>query len=379
MMRILINHNAASQIQGRAPDRSAEEFHKRLPDYFRTPLIHLKKLTQKYGVGEIYLKDESHRLGLPAFKVLGASWAIWRTLADVFGIELSTWNNLEQLRAQIKLSKPFKLVSATDGNHGRAVARMGRILGLAAHIFMPAGTVEARIKAIESEGAEVTVIEGGYDEAVAYAAEEQNDNTFLIQDTSWRGYEQVTRWVIEGYSTMLWEIEDASLEKGIREPDLVIVQIGVGALAAAVTAHYKRKRGNNPRIIGVEPVNAACAMAAMKAGKVVSLTGMQDSIMAGLNCGTLADAAWPIIRQGIDCFLAIDDEWSRRAVRELYNEGIMTSESGAAGLAGLMAMLVEPEGENCRRYLNMNRDTSVLLILTEGITDPKGFRLIVDL
>lgn len=354
------------------------EFHKRLPDYFRTPLIRLPDLARQFGVGEILLKDESRRLGLPAFKILGASWAIWRTLVEYFGCELSSWNSPDELRAQLELLKPLKLVAATDGNHGRGVAMMAKILGFEAHIFVPAGTVEARIRGIESEGAEVTVVRGTYDDAVARASEEQSEGTFLIQDTSWEGYEQVNRWIIEGYSTIFREIEDALEENGIPGPDLVLVQIGVGSLAASVVAHYRRRDIDNaPRIVGVEPLNAACALAAMEAGRVVTLPGIQDSIMAGLNCGTLATVAWPIIRDGIDCFLAIGDDWSRRAMRALAREGVSTSESGAAGLAGLMALMNYPQAESCRQYLNISGKTRILLILTEGVTDPTAYHRIM--
>ena len=378
VIRVLINERVSARLQGGPPGRQAMDFHRRLPDYAPTPLISLPPIAGKLGIGEILLKDESLRLGLPAFKVLGASWALWKVLASKFSLKLSEWGAIEELKALVQSHKPLRLTTATDGNHGRGVARMAALLGLEARIFVPRGTAPARIEALQSEGAEVTVVDGSYDDAVMEASLFQDEWTLLIQDTSRQGDETVNRWIIEGYSTMFWEIEDALTERGISAPDIIIVQIGVGSLAAAVVSHFKMgNRVKHPRIIGVEPIAADCALKAVEAGEIVSLPGRQHSIMAGLNCGTIASAAFPLLRDGIDGFIAVEDEWSRRALRLLAENGFSTSESGAAGLAGLLALLEHPEAESARRHLNLSRNTRVMLLMTEGVTDPDGFRQIL--
>jgi diaminopropionate ammonia-lyase len=267
--------------------RAPLEFHRRLPEYAPTPLVDAPGLADSLGVGKVWVKDESWRLGLPAFKVLGASWAVYRALEEHSGGSLlGEWRDLAELRERIRPLLPMTLAAATDGNHGRAVARIAKLLGFGARIFVPADMVPARIEAIESEGAEVTVVYGTYDEAVARSAQEANDHCLVISDTSWPGYESVPRWVIEGYSTILWEIDDELERLGEPGPTLVVAQIGVGAFAAAVTAHYRGKDVPiRPKMLGVEPTRAACMLASVEAGRIVHLPGPHVSIMAGLNCG----------------------------------------------------------------------------------------------
>jgi diaminopropionate ammonia-lyase len=262
------------------------------------------------------------------------------------------------------------LACATDGNHGRAVARMARLLGFEARIFLPSDMAEARKQAIANEGAEVIGIDGSYDEAIACSAEEASERCLVISDTSWPGYEDVPRWVIEGYSTILWEIDDELAERGETGPDLVAVQIGVGAFAAAVVGHY-RSPGVTPRpfILGVEPTRAACAMASLEAGEIVEVPPPHDSIMAGLNCGLVSRLAWPVVSGGIDAFIAIEDDRTREAMRALAAEGIVAGECGAAGLAGLMTWRSAFGGDL--------RGKRALVISTEGATDPEAYRRII--
>jgi diaminopropionate ammonia-lyase len=273
---------------------------------------------------------------------------------------------------------PLELVTATDGNHGRAVARVAAWFGLGARIFVPAGTSEQRRTAIESEGASVIEVEGTYDEAVARAAETKGERVLIIQDTSWQGYEEVPRWVIEGYSTMLWEIEDSLARRNLAGPDLIIVQVGVGSLAAAVVSHYRREGVLPvPRIVAVEPSSAACALAAFENGRIVTVPGPHESIMAGLNCGTLATVAWPVLRAGVDCFVAVEDNRAREAMRGLAASGLVSGESGAAGLAGLLELSSNPNADAVRTRLGVNDSTRVLLISTEGATDLASYEQIV--
>jgi diaminopropionate ammonia-lyase len=247
---------------------------------------------------------------------------------------------------------------------------MARLLGLGARIFVPDGMARARIEAIRSEGAEVVVVRGTYDEAVARSAEEADGRCLVISDTSWPGYEEVPRWVIDGYSTILWEMEDELARLGEGGPTLVVVQIGVGAFAAAVTRHF-RSPGVSPRpkILGVEPARAACALASAEAGGIVHLPGPHDSIMAGLNCGSPSVVAWPVVSKGIDVFVEIEDGWAREAMRVLAGAGIVSGETGAAGLAGLLA--VAREGYPAE--LGLTEEARVLVFNCEGATDPEAY------
>jgi diaminopropionate ammonia-lyase len=269
------------------------------------------------------------------------------------------------------------LVTATDGNHGRAVAHVAALFGFAARIFVPAGTAQARIDGIASEGAIVEVVDGTYDDAVTLAAREANDHSLVISDTSWPGYEQIPQWVMEGYSTILWEIDDALGRRGERNPDLLPVQCGVGALAAAVVRHYRAGRAAQPKILSVEPLRAACMLASMEAGQIVTMPGPHDSIMAGLNCGRPSILAWPIVSNGIDAFIAISDERAREAMRALARVGIVAGETGAAGLAGLIELLTGEAGAQRREALGMDEKSRALVLVTEGATDPVSYRQIV--
>jgi diaminopropionate ammonia-lyase len=330
-------------------------------------------LADALGVGKVWVKDESWRLGLPAFKILGASWAVYQALERRSG-GIGEWGNVDDLRERLAPLLPLTLAAATDGNHGRAVARMAKLLGLGARIFVPDDMAPARIGAIESEGAEVVVVRGTYDEAVARSAEEASGRCLVISDTSWPGYEEVPRWVIDGYSTILWEVDDELALRGEEGPTLVVAQIGVGAFAAAVTRHF-RSPGVSPRptILGVEPARAACALASAEAGEPVHLPGPHDSIMAGLNCGTPSVVAWPAVSRGIDVFVEIEDRWSREAMRMLAGAGVVSGETGAAGLAGLLA--VAQEGD--KGELGLTEETRVLVFNCEGATDPGAYRRIL--
>ena len=372
-VRVLSNPLASTGQDLDPAGRAPLCFHRRLPGYAVTPLVDAPGLAGQLGVGKAWVKDESWRLGLPAFKILGASWAVYRALELRSG-GIGQWGDIEGLRERIAPLLPLTLAAATDGNHGRAVARMAKLLGLGARIFVPAAMAPARIEAIESEGAEVVVVRGTYDEAVARSAEEASERCLVISDTSWQGYEEVPRWVIEGYSTILWEVDDEFARRGEEGPTLVVVQIGVGAFAAAVARHF-RSSGVSPRpkILGVEPVGAACALASAEVGGLVHLPGPHDSIMAGLNCGSPSVVAWPAVSKGVDLFVEIEDHWAREAMRMLAGAGVVSGETGAAGLAGLLA--VAREGD--RGALGLTGEARVLVFNCEGATDPGAYRRIL--
>jgi diaminopropionate ammonia-lyase len=355
--------------------RAPLALHRRLPGYVPTPLIDLPALARELGIGRLWVKDESCRLGLPAFKILGASWATLQALerhAAEAGAPLGPWQSVAELAAQLRPLLPLTLAAATDGNHGRAVAHMARLLGLGAHIFVPLGTADARIEALRDEGAAVTVVDGSYDDAVALSATMAGPRCLVISDTSWPGYERVPREVIAGYSTIFWEIDDALERAGAPAPDLLLVQMGVGALAAAAVAHL-RQPGRTGRLVGVEPTRAACILASMRAGAPVLVLGPHDSIMAGLNCGMPSLIAWPLVSTGIDAYLAIDDERARQGMRLLAAHGVTAGETGAAGLGGLLELLGAAQLQQLRDELGLHAGTQALVLVTEGATDPLAY------
>jgi diaminopropionate ammonia-lyase len=368
------------------PDRAPLRFHRRLPGYKETPLIDAPALADALGVGKVLVKDESSRLGLPAFKVLGASWAVYRALEErlpegTFG----DWETVEELKVRLEPLRPLNLVAATDGNHGHALARVARLLGLGARIFVPEDMVVARREAIASEGAEVVVVRGTYDEAIERSAAEEGERGLLVSDMSWPGYERIPAWVIAGYSTMLWEIDDELERRGEAGPELVVVQVGVGAFAAAVTRHFRGPQSSrHPKLLGVEPANADCLLRSVAEGRILSVPGPHDSIMAGLNCGRPSLVAWPIVSRGIDVLVAMDDEPVREAVRLMAASGIVSGETGAAGLGGLLGVLREESSgqrlgqqQEARRALSVTRESRVLLFNCEGDTDPDAYRRLV--
>jgi diaminopropionate ammonia-lyase len=317
-------------------------------------------IARELDLAAVTVKDESHRLGLPSFKILGASWAVYQLLVRRLGDE-PTWDDLSDLRRALRPLGALTLVAATDGNHGRAVAHMANLLGYRSRIFVPAGTAVARREGIESEGAQVTVVEGSYEDAVRASAECADDDVLVVSDTSWEGYTEVPSTVIDGYATIFAEA-DAQLAE---PPDVVVVPMGVGALAAATVRHY----ASAATIAVVEPLSAACGFASAVAGQPVEVPPPHDSIMAGLNCGTVSIVAWPAVATGADVFVAIDDAAAEQAMRDLADLGIVAGETGAASLAGLHALVVAGEPDV--------RDRRVLLLCTEGATDPVNYRRIV--
>ncbi|GHH29065.1 diaminopropionate ammonia-lyase [Lentzea cavernae] len=302
------------------------DFHARLPGYAPTPLTELPALAAELGIGRLFVKDESSRLGLPAFKALGASWAVHRVLRHRTG--------------------QVTLTTATDGNHGRAVARMARLHGQRAHIFVPHTVPAAAIEAVRAENAEVTVVDGTYDDAVAAAAEAGG---VLVQDMGRPGYEEVPEWIVEGYSTLCHEIDD-QLDA---EPDLVVVPVGVGSFAQAVITHY-RSRESRTRLLAVEPDSAACVLTSLEAGELTTVpTG--DTIMAGLNCGTPSSTSWPFLFHGLDAAVAISEADCTKAMEELHAYNVPSGPCGAAPLAGLRAIRNE-----------LGEIATAVLISTEG-------------
>ena len=322
------------------------------------------------GVRRVLAKNESSRLGLPSFKMLGASWGTYKALCNKIGYEPKAWESIDEFAQAVSPLCPMTLATATDGNHGRALAHIARLLGFQAQIWVPGNTAEARIEAIRAEGASVAIVDGGYDDAVAAAAKAGGERTLVVSDISWDGYEEIPSWIIDGYTTILEEVDEqiAELEDG--PVDMAIVPVGVGALAAAVARHYRARSDCFIELVSVEPVDAACCLKSALKGEIVTLTGPQLSIMAGLNCGTPSSVAWPWVSNGFDLFVSVNDEEALEAMRTLANSGITAGECAAAPLAALKLL-------NSKRSLEGKSEKTILLFLTEGVTDPDLYQRMV--
>ena len=348
-------------------------FHHRMPAYSPTLLLDAPDLAERLGVGRVVVKAETRRMGLPSFKILGASWATYKAICEHIGHEPEPWSNINELARNLAHLRPFKLATATDGNHGRAVSFMARLLGFECDVFVPAGMVRARIEAMEREGATVTVVDGDYDDAVARAAEEAGTRCLIVSDTSWPGYETTPAQVVEGYSTIFAEVDSALDASGLDRPDVVVVPMGVGAFMAAAVTHY-RSTEHRPVIVGVEPLDANCVQASALAGELAHVPGPHRSIMVGLNCGLPSLTAWPRLASGIDWLVSVDDDAARLAMRELADAAVASGETGAAALAGLDAILTD---EGARAELGDLSGSTILIVVTEGATDPDNFEAIV--
>jgi diaminopropionate ammonia-lyase len=262
-----------STIRPRERDPRIAPFHRRMPGYAPSALFDAPRIASALDVGRVLVKAETQRFGLPSFKVLGASWATYRAVCDRLGHEPEPWPNVTSLAAALKGLRPLTLVAATDGNHGRAVAHMARLLGFSARIFVPVGTAIARVEAIRSEGAAVTIVDGDYDTAVARAAAAAGHRSIVISDTSWPGYETTPCDVIEGYRTIFEEVDDALTVSAAVRPDVVVLPVGVGALMAAAVHHYRAIAGEAITLVGVEPDTANCLQVSVEHGRPTPVPG----------------------------------------------------------------------------------------------------------
>jgi diaminopropionate ammonia-lyase len=321
-----------------------------------TPLRDLPSVAADLQVARVVLKDESSRLGLPAFKMLGASWAVYRCLAERCPAPPAP--TLEALAEAIVHLPPVRLVTATDGNHGRAVARMAAYLGLPATVLIPSVVSAEAIELVRSEGADVEVLDLAYDETVAEAArrvgQDRDGATLLVQDTSWPGYETVPRWIVDGYATLF----DEAIEQLKGEPALVMVPAGVGSLAHAAVLHCRRHPGW--RAVTVEPDVAPCIAASLAAGAAVS-TGTGETSMAGLNCGTPSTLALPDLLSTLEGGVWVTDREAAEATASLAEDGIDAGACGAASLAALRQLGTPGSGREL-----LGSDTTVLLLNTEA-------------
>ncbi|KAJ5671625.1 hypothetical protein N7507_000752 [Penicillium longicatenatum] len=350
---IYLNSAAAEERCDYPLSTGATEFHKSLPKYAPTPLVLLPEIATELGVKAVFVKDESNRFGLPSFKVLGASWGTFRALSQSLGFD-SDKITLEELSLKAKASS-ISLVTASEGNHGRAVAYMARLLGIQAEIFVPRSMSEGTRNRIASEGAKVSVVQGTYDEAVSHASNKACDGqVLLIQDTAFEGYEDVPAWIVEGYSTLLNETEEQLSQLGL-SANMMVTPVGVGSLAHAVARHCKSK---HMAMVTVEPDSAPCLSSSLRAGHSVAVQ-TSATIMDGMNCGTVSTTAWPDLQRSVDACVTVSSYESHCAVQYLTSNSVPAGPCGGASLAALRRLAREESSL-------LTKDSVVVLLSTEG-------------
>ena len=366
----------------------ANEFHKSFPQYSVTPLQKLSALASYLGVKGIYCKDESYRFGLNAFKVLGGSYAMGRYIAKELGRDISQlpYNVL----SSDKLKEEFgqaTFFTATDGNHGRGVAWAAKRLGQKAVVRMPKGTTKTRFDNIAKEGAEVTIEEVNYDDCVRMAAAEaaKTEHGIIVQDTAWAGYEEIPSWIMQGYGTLVLEADKQLKENGVDRPTHVFVQAGVGSLAGAVVGYFAHKYKENPPVMDVCEASAADCLyrsAVQADGNLVNVTGDLQTIMAGLACGEGNTIGWDILKNHVTVFASCPDWMSAKATRIYANPlendpHIISGESGSVPLGLAYTALHDEDAKDLKEALKLDENSNILVISTEGDTDPVRYREIV--
>ena len=369
---------------GRETAQAVRAFHRSFPEYAPTPLIRLKELADRLGVAGLYVKDESRRFGLNAFKVLGGSWCIGRYIAGRLGIppEELTYERLVSPATRAELDG-LTFVTATDGNHGRGIAWTAARLGLNSVVYMPKGSARERLENIRALGAQAEITPWNYDDTVRFASRQAEEQGWvLVQDTAWEGYEEIPGWIMEGYTTLALETVE---QLGEARPTHIFLQAGVGAMAGAAAEFFAGFYGQDgPVITVVEPHNANCMFRTAQAGdgKLHSVTGDLDTIMAGLACGEPCPIAWEILSVCARNFLSVPDCIAAQGMRILGNPlgsdpRIISGESGAVTTGLAAEVMLREQLAPLREQLGLGRDSVILCISTEGDTDRENYRSIV--
>ena len=363
--------------------KKVQEFHASFPIYEFTPLAEMKNTAKDMGLGNVYIKDESYRFGLNAFKVLGGSYSIGNYLAKKLGENISDlpYEKLISDEIREKLGE-ITFITATDGNHGRGVAWTAKQLRQKSVVYMPKGSSKERLKNIQAEGAEASITDLNYDEAVRLAySEAQEKGWVMVQDTAWEGYEDIPTWIIQGYGTMGYEAYTQLKEK----PTHIFLQAGVGSLAGAITGFFSSIYGEErPIITIVEPNKADCVFRTADAndGKLHFVTGDMDTLMAGLACGEPCSIGWEILRDYADNFISCPDYAAAQGMRILGNPAhgdskVISGESGAAAFGCVAEIMRNPELKDIKEKLKLDENSKVLFFSTEGDTDKESYKSIV--
>lgn len=367
----------------------AKEFHMSFPQYSETPLTHLPNLAKKIGLKSVYLKDESYRFGLNAFKVLGGSFAMAKYLAQKLGKDISDlpYNVLVSDEVKQQLGD-ITFVTATDGNHGRGVAWTANKLKQKAIVYMPMGSSETRFNNIKAEGADVTITDKNYDDCVRMADEyvqNHKDSSVVVQDTAWEGYEEIPAWIMQGYGTMALEAVDQLEKAGVQMPTHIFIQAGVGSLAGAVQGFFAAKYGKNgPIVTVVESDLADCLYqsAIRRDGSYTTVGGDMQTLMAGLACGEPNITGWEILKNNATSFVSAPDHLAANGMRILAapvgdDQRIVSGESGAVTTGVLYEIMTNDDYKELREGLKLDENSTVLLFSTEGDTDPDMYTDVV--
>lgn len=365
--------------------KKVNEFHRSFDEYSVTPLHNLEKLAKHMDVKNIFVKDESYRFGLNAFKVLGGAYAVGRYLADKLGMDISelSFDYLGSAEVKEKIGE-ITFVTATDGNHGRGVAWAANQLGQKSVVYMPRGSSIVRLNNIRKEGSDASIIDGNYEEAVELS--EKNAKKYgwvVIQDTAWEGYEDIPTWIMQGYTTLIYEAINQMEEYGLDKPSHVFLQAGVGSFAGAILGYLVDKFGEErPITVVLEPDDANCLYLSSISGKREIVDGDMPTIMAGLACGAPNTVSYELLRDYADGYLSCPDYVAARGMRILAaplkgDPQVISGESGAVGTGVISLLMEREEYKELRESLKLDKNSVVLLISTEGDTDPKKYREIV--
>ena len=360
------------------------DYHRSFEEYSVTPLVELKGLAKNLDLDGFYIKDESYRFGLNAFKVLGGSFAIGNYIAKRLGMDISelTSDKLTSKTVKDELGD-ITFITATDGNHGRGVAWTANRLGQKSIVYMPKGTASERLENIRKLGSQAYILDLDYDDCVRLAGKKANEEGMvLIQDTVYGENTHIPLYVMQGYMTMVHEaIEQLN---GVR-PTHIFLQAGVGSMAATVTAYVSNFYGDyKPIIVIVEPHSANCLYLTAKAedGELHACEGEMNSMMAGLCCGEVCPMAWDILRKNAEYFITISDDSAAKGMRALYlatdgDRRVISGESGASTTGAVIDIMTNPECEEIKKELSLNESSVVLCFSTEGDTDKENFQEIV--
>lgn len=359
-------------------------FHASFPEYSVTPLADLSGLAKELGLGGVYVKDESYRFGLNAFKVLGGSFAIGSYLAGRLGVDIGQlpYDRMTGKETWEKLGD-ITFVTATDGNHGRGVAWTANRLGQKSVVYMPKGSALERLENIRALGSDASITELNYDDAVRLANQgAEKYGWVMVQDTAWEGYEDIPRWIMQGYTTLALEAAEQLRQLSVEKPTHIFLQAGVGAMSGGITGFLRDCYGDEPVITIVEPNKADCIYRSARAGERYCVTGEMQTIMAGLACGEPCTIGWDILRDHADHFISCPEYVAAKGMRVLGNPvngdtRVVSGESGAVTLGLVAELMQNPSLDWLREPLGLGSDSRVLCISTEGDTDRENYRRIV--
>ncbi|APH15158.1 diaminopropionate ammonia-lyase [Clostridium sporogenes] len=375
------------EFLGEEEIKKARDFHQSFPQFTKTPLVNLDNLAKHLGVAGVYVKDESYRFGLNAFKVLGGSFSMGKYLAKRLGKDISelSYEKLTSEEARKKLGD-ITFITATDGNHGRGVAWTATQLNQKSIVYMPKGSSLTRLENIRKEGAKASITEFNYDDAVRLAASQAKENGWvMVQDTAWEGYEEIPTWIMQGYGTMASEALEQLKELNVEKPTHIFVQAGVGSLAGAVQGYFASVfKDECPITVIVEADEADCLYrsAVVGDGKPRAVTGDMPTIMAGLACGEANTIGWEVLKSYSSTFVSCPDWVSANGMRMLGNpikedKKIISGESGAVTAGLLNSIMTNDDMKELKEQLKLDENSRVLLFSTEGDTDPDKYRKIV--